>query len=241
MPGRNAFLNALPSDVFGALRPRLRKRELPLGDVLFVDGNKIDLVYFLHAGAISLVTELEGGAMIESAMVGCDSVVGGAAALNHGEAMYTAIVQNPGIASTLDIDTAHQLARASEPFRAALHRHEQLISAQAQQSAACNAAHGLEERLARWLLRVRGVTDSNTFVLTQEFIAEMLGVRRTSVSIIAHTLQQAGIIGYQRGHIEIKKVEALEETACECYRVIKTRYQRLHQAQPQQCSGRNNL
>ena len=100
-----------------------------------------------------------------------------------------------------------------------------------QQSLVCNTQHPVEARLARWLLRVRDVTGSDSFVLTQEYIAEMLGVGRTSVSIVAHTLQQAGLISYRRGHITIENIEALQDTACECYATIKGHYDRLLQSQ----------
>lgn len=230
MPGENMLLRALPPAVLGLLKPRLRALELRAGEVLFTAGDKVANIYFLQSGAVSLVTELAGGQMIESAMVGRDSVVGGGAALDDRDAVYKAIVQVTGNGYALDVDFARHVADDSEEFRTAIIRHEQLILAQAQQSAACNAAHNLHERLARWLLRVRDVTGSDQFVLTQEFIAEMLGVGRTSVSIVAHTLQQAGMINYRRGHISIQNVEALKDTACECYGTVKGRYDKILQS-----------
>jgi hypothetical protein len=138
--------------------------------------------------------------------------------------MYKAIVQIGGAGFVLDVDAARHVARESEEFRKAIIRHEQLILAQAQQSAACNASHTLNERLARWLLHTRDVLGSDSFLLTQEFMAEMLGVRRTSVSIVAHALQQAGLINYRRGHIRIEKPDGLQQAACECYGTIRMRY-----------------
>ncbi len=161
--------------------------------------------------------------------VGRDGVVAGGAALDDRDAMYKAIVQVSGDSLSVDVETVRQVARESEPFRTAIIRHEQLILAQAQQSAACNAAHNLEERLARWLLRVRDVTGSDTFELTQEFMAEMLGVRRTSVSIVAHAMQAAGLISYRRGHVSIDKLESLQVAACECYGTVKSLYDRVLQ------------
>ena len=111
--------------------------------------------------------------------------------------------------------------------RTALFRHEQIVLVQAQQSAACNATHTVEARLARWLLRCRDLQGSDDLLLTQEFVAEMMGVRRTSVSVVANTLQQAGFIRYRRGHIRILNLEGLQETACECYQTIKTHSDRL--------------
>ena len=130
-------------------------------------------------------------------------------------------------ASILHIDTLRELADRSSDFRSTLIRHEQALFAQAQQSAACNASHSVESRLARWLLRTRDVAGSDTLELTQEFLAQMLGVRRTSVSLVASTLQAAGMIRYRRGHVEITNLEALRDTACECYAAVKAQSDRL--------------
>jgi hypothetical protein len=125
------------------------------------------------------------------------------------------------------VETARRFVRESDEFRTTLVRHQQLILAQAQQATACNVAHDISRRLARWLLRARDVTGSDTFHLTQEFIADMLGVRRTSVSVEAHALQQAGLISYRRGNITINRPDALLQSSCECYSVIKNHYERL--------------
>jgi CRP-like cAMP-binding protein len=230
MPGQNQFLRALSPATFGQFKPRLHSRPFATGEVLFKAGDRVSSIYFMNSGAISLVCDLAGGEMIESAMVGRDSLVGGGAALDDRDAVYKAIIQVAGDGQTLDVDTARQVGRNSEEFRTAIVRHEQIILAQAQQSAACNATHNLHERLARWLLRVRDVTGSDSFLLTQEFIAEMLGVGRTSVSLVAHALQQAGLISYRRGHITIENLEGLRDSACECYGTIKAHYDRLLQS-----------
>jgi len=232
MPDQNLLLRALPIAVFDAVKSRLRPIELQLGHVLFASGEAANNIYFPVAGAVSLVTELSDGEMVESAMVGRDSVVGGGAALDDRNVFYKAIVQIAGKAFSLDIETARRMVRDNNEFRTALVRHEQCILAQSQQAAACNAKHNLNERLARWLLRVRDVTFSDSFHLTQEFIAEMLGVGRTSVSVVAHQLQQAGMISYRRGHISIDNLEALQDTACECYEAVRAQYARIAQLPP---------
>lgn len=226
MPDQNLLLRELSSLVLEKLKPRLRVQNFAAGQVLFSAGDKIGTIYFMRSGAVSLVCELAGGQMIETAMVGYDSVVGGGAALDDRDAMYKTIVQIGGVGFALDVDTARHVARDHEEFRKAIIRHEQLILAQAQQSAACNASHTLNERLARWLLHTRDVLGSDSFLLTQEFMAEMLGVRRTSVSIVAHTLQEAGLISYRRGHIKIENPEELQRAACECYGTIRMRYEK---------------
>jgi CRP-like cAMP-binding protein len=229
--GTNLFLQGLPPTLANGLK--LRSEYFDTGQVLYATGDRVKAIHFPSSGAISLVTELASGQMVESAMVGCDSVVGAAAALNGQEAVHKAVVQVSGSGHALDIEAARQIARDSDEFRTAIERHEQLILAQAQQSAACNAAHGLHQRMARWLLRVRDVTGNDSFPLTQEYMAEMLGVQRTSVSVVAHALQQAGLIYYRRGQLRIERPQELQQQACECYAVIKQRYDAMASAVPQ--------
>jgi CRP-like cAMP-binding protein len=223
----NLVLACLPAPDIDLLLPHLRAVDLPQETVLFEAGDAISNVFFPHAGIVSLVVNLATGEMIEAAMVGRESLVGGLAALDSNLCMNRAVVQIAGSASVVDAEQAHRLADRSEKFRRILVRHEQLILAQSQQSAACNAAHTLEARLSRWLLRCRDLTGGDELALTQEFVAEMLGVRRTSVSIVANTLQRAGFIRYRRGHIHVLDTNGLEESACECYEVIKVMSDRL--------------
>ena len=160
-------------------------------------------------------------------MVGRDSLVGASAALDGRVALNRGIVQVEGAASILDVATLCDVAAQSVAFRTTLIRHEQALFVQAQQSAACNVSHSVEARLSRWLLRTRDATGSETLGLTQEFLAQMLGVRRTSVSLVAHTLQTAGLIRYRRGRIEIADLEGLQAASCECYGRVKIHYDRL--------------
>jgi CRP-like cAMP-binding protein len=165
--------------------------------------------------------------MIEAAMVGRDGVVGAAASLDGKISLSRAIVQLAGEAMICEVSTLKGAAMQSENLLSLLIRHEQTVYAQAQQSTACMATHHVEARLCRWLLRARDLARSDTLLFTQEFLAEMLGVRRTSVSVVAHTLQQAGMIKYRRGKIEILNVEGLEESACECYGTVNSHYRAL--------------
>jgi CRP-like cAMP-binding protein len=213
----NRLLAALPAADFELLSAQLKPIDLVHEKVLFEAGDLIQRVYFPHSGVISLVVNLADGQMIEAAMVGRDSVVGASAALDGRVALNTGIVQVSGTGSILDIDTFRSVAERSVAFRTTLIRHEQILFAQAQQSAACNASHTIEARLSRWLLWTRDLSGSNTLGLTQEFLAQMLGVRRTSVSLVANTLQNAGLIRYSRGRIEITDLDGLREASCECY------------------------
>jgi CRP-like cAMP-binding protein len=223
----NHVLASLPAADFELLRPHLKPFPLTHEDLLFDTDERLNWAYFPHSGVISLVVGLADGQMIEAAMVGRDSLVGGAAALDGGVALNRGIVQVEGTASILDVGTLREVAEQSVAFRTTLIRHEQALFAQAQQSAACNASHSIEARLSRWLLRTRDLSDGNMLGLTQEFLAQMLGVRRTSVSLVANTLQNAGLISYRRGRIQITDLEGLRAASCECYGRVKAHYERL--------------
>jgi CRP-like cAMP-binding protein len=226
----NLMLAALTPPDRDALLPHLKVIELPQELVLFDAGDPMKAVYFPHMGIVSLVVDLTSGDMIEAAMVGRDGVVGGSAALNGDLSLNKAVVQLMGRASVADVEHVRTLAESSVVFRTALMRHEQFVMAQAQQSAACNASHAVEARISRWLLRCRDLAGSDDIALTQEFLAEMMGVRRTSVSLVANTLQQAGLIKYRRGHIRVLDVEGLQDAACECYDTVRSHADRLLKA-----------
>ena len=223
----NHLLVALPTAAFELLRPHLETIELVQEDVLVGAGDRMTRVYFPHNGVISLVVSLASGGMVEVAMIGRDSIFGASAALDGNISLTDAIVQLPGTASTLEVGVLRTAAEQSIAFRTTLIRHEQALFAQAQQSAACNALHSAESRLARWLLRMHDLAGEDILNLTQDFLAQMIGVQRNSVSAVAHTLQQAGIIKYARGHIEITNLEALRGASCECYQAVHAQCKRL--------------
>ena len=160
-------------------------------------------------------------------MVGKDGAVGIASALDGKVAMSQAIIQLGGDAMVCDPAAFKAAVLQSEKLISKIMRHEQALFAQAQQSTACMAHHEVEARLSRWLLRARDLSGSDHLPFTQEFLAEMLGVRRTSVTSVAHTLQEAGMIKYTRGRIEILDLEGLRDTACECYETTKEQYSQL--------------
>ena len=227
VPSPNRLLAGLAKADFALLQPHLKPFELKQEAILLKSGDAVDKVYFPHSEIISLVIELSEGLAIEAAMIGRDSMLGATSAMDGQVSLNTAIVQLGGTCETLEVSRFRKAAKHSLPLRTALLRHEQVLFAQAQQSAACNAAHHVEARLCRWLLRARDLSGSDTLALTQEFLAEMLGVRRTSVSPVAAALQQAGFIRYARGHIEIIDVAGLQKASCECYGTVKAHYDRL--------------
>jgi len=222
----NGLLASLPRADFVTLQPHLKTVELKHEAVLFGTGDPVDRVYLPHSGVISLLVNLPSGEMIETGMIGRDSIVG-SSALDGKISLNTAIVTIAGVASVLGLDRVKALAETSSAFRTTLIRHEQVILVQAQQAAACNAAHKVETRLARWLLRCRDLVGSDNLDLTQEFVSQMLGVQRTSVTLVAHTLQTAGLIRYKRGRVHIVDVDGLRDTACDCYHAVKSRSDRL--------------
>jgi CRP-like cAMP-binding protein len=224
---RNHFLVSLPAQDSDRLRPHLRKEPLTLRSVLFRAEEQIERIYFPTDGVISLVVALSDGFMVEAGMFGNNSVVGGGTALDGRVAINQAIVQAAGSSLTMDSGVLGQLARESDTLRATLMRHELMNLALTQQVAACNARHELDERLCRWLLQTRDLLGSNTLPLTQEFLAQMLGVHRTSVTLIARKLQESGLIEYRRGHIDVLDAIHLEDAACECYSTINDHFERL--------------
>jgi CRP-like cAMP-binding protein len=173
------------------------------------------------------MVRLSEGQSVEVVMIGRDSLFGASAALDGGISLTDAVVVLPGTAAMLSVADFRAAAERSAALRRLVARHEQALFAQAQQSVACNASHTVEARLSRWLLRVRELSDSETLPLTQEFLAQMIGVQRNAVSIVAHALQKAGMIRYSRGHIEITDADRLLETTCECYRAVKAKRDRL--------------
>ena len=223
----NGFLSALATDDFELIRPHLRTADLPTELVLIEAGETLKRAYLPHSGVISLVVKLAKGEHVQVAMIGRDSIFGTFSALGDPTALNSAVVLVPGVASTLDIDRLRAAADQSATFRAMLFRHGLAVYAQIQQTAGCNISHPVESRLGRCLLQTHDLSGSDKLVLTQESMAQMIGARRNSVSLVANTLQQANLIHYSRGHIEITDPNGLRKTACECYATVKAQYDRL--------------
>jgi CRP-like cAMP-binding protein len=221
------LLSALAPADFELLRKHLRLVVLAPQSLVFDAGERVGTVHFPHNAAISLAIVLSGGQAIETAMTGRDGVLGAFAAIDGQPATCRAVVQIGGNASAIEAELLRQAAQERESIRTLLVRHETALSAHTQQLAACNASHALETRFARWLLRARDACGAMTLPTTQEIIAEMMGVRRTSISLIAHAMQQQGLIRTRRGQIEILNITALQDCACECYGRTAVQYERL--------------
>ena len=229
----NGFLSALAPDDYELIRPHLRTVDLIQEFVLVEVDETIKRAYLPHKGVISLVVRLAKGEHVQVAMIGRDSIFGAFSGVGgDGTALNSAVVLVPGIASTLDLDHLRAAADQSATLRAALVRHALAVYAQIQQTVGCNASHTVESRLARCLLQTRDLSGSDRLVLTQELMAQMIGARRNSVSLVANMLQQAEFIHYSRGHIEITNLDGLSKTSCECYATVKAQYNRLLRPSP---------
>jgi len=226
-PPPNLLLQALPAEQFEALGARRKPLQMVREAVLAEAGAAPAQIIFPHSGAVSIAVNLAEGQSVEVAMVGRDGVIGGFEALGDGVSLTDAIVLFPGAASAIELADFRTIVAQSPMLRNLLIRHGEAVLAQAQQNAACNAIHSVEARLSRWLLRARDLHDGRTLPLTQELLAQMIGVRRNAISIVAHALQQAGTIDYSRGQIEIIDVEALRKTSCECHAAIRARQKQL--------------
>jgi CRP-like cAMP-binding protein len=218
---RNRLLAALPPADMALLVPHLKDFPLIRGGVLQEQGDRIDQVYFTHDGMISLLTVMQQGDAIETATVGREGAVGSLAGLGPRRSHTRAVVQVAGIASRIAAPRFRKIAEESQAVRDIIVRYGEMLLIQVQQTAACNALHDVEERLSRWLLQARDRVDGNTIRLTHEFLSQMLGVRRPTVTVVARMLQDAGLIRYHRGHIEIINRPGLEARACECYAFIR--------------------
>lgn len=195
--------------------------------MLYEVGNSINAVYFPISAVVSLVVTLASGEMTEFAMVSKDGAVGIASALDGKLAMSRAIIQFGGDVMVCDPAAFRSTALQSEKLISIIMRHEQALFAQAQQSTACMANHEVEARLCRWLLRARDLSGSDHLPFTQEFLAEMLGVRRTSVTTVARTLQEAGMVKYTRGKIQIIDIDGLREALASATKPLKGQYAQL--------------
>ena len=223
----NHFLASLSADDKKLISSHLKPLHLPHGAIFYKAEGTIERVYFPDAGIVSLIVGVSSGQFVEAGVLGRNGVIGAGAALDGQLAFNTAISQAEGAGTVIDASVLKRLARESEAIRIALVRQEHVLAAQTQQVAACNALHELEERLSRWLLQSRDLLSSDTLPLTQEFLAQMLGVQRSSVTLVARKLQQAGLINYRRGRIHLLDVEGLQDSCCECYGAINAHFSRM--------------
>ncbi len=226
-PTENRLLAALPPEEYQRLAPQLQQVSFSLGQVVYEFGGKLDYVFFPTDSIVSLLYTMENGTSAEMGLTGNDGVVGIALFMGGGTMPNRAVVQSAGSAIRMKAKLLQDEFALGGKFQQLLLRYTQALITQISQTAVCNRLHSVEQQLCRWLLLSHDRILSDELVMTQELIADMLGVRREGVTVAAGRLQDSGAISYVRGRITILNREKLEDTVCECYRVVKNEFDRL--------------
>jgi CRP-like cAMP-binding protein len=223
----NRLLAALNPEDFADLEPYLEIVDLQRGQVLYETGETLRYTYFPHDAVVSLVTVMEDGTSVEMAVFGREALFGFVSAVVSREALGRYLVHLPGTASRIDVDRMHRAVASCPGVRQLFLQFTEALFAQILQTVACNAVHPVEARCCRWLLSAHDRVEDDTLPLTHEVLAEMLGVQRSTVSIVTRTLQTAGLITQGRGVITFTDCTGLEEAACECYGKNRRTFERL--------------
>ncbi len=226
-PKRNLLLAALPAAQWKRWSPHLEVLDLPLGHVLYEAGGTMKYVYFPSTAIVSLLYVMENGASGEIAVVGSEGLVGVSLFMGGGSTPSRGVVQSAGQGFRLKAELMKEEFDKGGPVMHLLLRYTQALITQMSQTAVCNRHHTLDKQLCRWLLMSLDRLQGNELVMTQELIANMLGVRREGVTEGALKLQKAGLISYSRGRISVLDRPGLEKRTCECYEVVKAEYDRL--------------
>ena len=223
----NHLLAALSDKDYRRLRPNLQQVTLPLGHVIYEPGARLDYLYFPTDCVVSLLYTTEDGSTAEIGLTGNDGAVGVALFLGGNTTTNRAVVQIAGSALRMNAEALRAEFARGGRFQQLMLRYTQALITQISQTAICNRLHLIEKRLCRWLLLSHDRVQSDEVLMTQEFIANMLGGRRESVTVAARRLQEAGLIHYARGHIKILDRKGLETAVCECYQVVRREFDRL--------------
>lgn len=228
----NRILLALPPDSLQRLRPHLERVDLPQRRVLHDANTAIEHLYFVNQGLVSLIKTMKDGRTVEVAAMGTEGLIGIFALYGIQPPIWDAVVQIPGEAFRIELGRLQAEIKRSENFRGMMQRYIHAVVCEIAQTAACNRLHSLEERCCRWLLLAQERAQADTFPVTHEFLALMLGVQRAGLSITAGILQRAGFIQYSRGRIMILDRSGLEATTCECYMAVHTQLKRIFDVRP---------
>jgi len=226
-PVENRLLAELPVEEYERLLPHLERFSFSLGEVVYESGGQLDYVYFPTTAIVSLLYIMENGATAEMGLAGNEGVVGIALFMGGNTMPNRAVVQSAGGAVRMKAKALQDEFAKGGQFQRLLLRYTQALITQISQTAVCNRLHSVEQQLCRWLLLSHDRVKADELIMTQELIADMLGVRREGVTVAAGRLQDLGAINYARGHIKILDRAKLEATVCECYRVVKDEFDRL--------------
>jgi CRP-like cAMP-binding protein len=223
----NRLIASLPPEEYERLLPKLQPVSFTLGEVVYEFGGHLEYVFFPTNSIVSLLYTMENGASAEMGLTGSDGVVGIALFMGGGTMPNRAVVQSAGGALRMKAKVLQDEFARGGKFQRLLLRYTQALITQISQTAVCNRLHSVEQQLCRWLLLSHDRVQADELIMTQELIADMLGVRREGVTVAAGRLQDAGAIRYVRGHVKIVDRQKLERTVCECYRVVKDEFDRL--------------
>ena len=226
-PMKNRLLAALPREEYERIRPHLGRVSFKLGEVVYESGGQMKHIFFPTNAIISLLYLMENGSSAEMGMVGKEGLVGVALFMGGNTMPNRAVVQSAGGAVRLKAEVLREEFARGGAFQRLLLRYTQALLTQMSQTAVCNRLHTIEQQLCRWLLLSHDRIDSDELIMTQELIANTLGVRREGVTAAAGRLQEQGLISYVRGRIQILDRGGLEAVVCECYKVVKDEYDRL--------------
>ncbi|QMU60228.1 MAG: helix-turn-helix domain-containing protein [Gammaproteobacteria bacterium] len=226
-PRQNYILSALPNDVYEIMQRDLELVDMPLGKVLYESGTEMEFVYFPTSSIVSLIYLTEDGHSAEIAVTGREGIVGVALFMGGNTTPSRAVVQNAGHAYRYQGTLLQNAFNVGGPLQRQLLMFTQVLITQMAQTAVCNRHHSIDQQLCRWLLLSLDRVSTNRLMMTQDLIANMLGVRREGVTKAAGKLQDNGIISYHRGIIDILDRPGLENLACECYSVVKSEYDRI--------------
>jgi len=224
---KNGLLASLPEEVWQRWLPQVELVDMPLGRVLYESGTVLSHVYFPTSTLVSLVYLLRSGASAEIAVVGKEGLIGLALLMGGNSTLSRAVVQSAGQAYRVSAQVVKEEFHSAGPTMRLMLRYTQALITQMAQTAVCNRHHALDQQLCRWLLLSLDRLGGDELVMTQELIANMIGVRREGVTEAALKLQRAGVIRYSRGRIKVLDRPALEGRSCECYAAVKTEYDRL--------------
>jgi CRP-like cAMP-binding protein len=223
----NRILLSLPQASLKRLRPALEFCAIAAGEVISRLGQPIEYRHFVNRGVISLVKTMKDGRTVEIGVVGAEGISNPCSIFGINTAIFENVVQIPGTTFRIKQDDLNELILQDDALAEAIEKYQRFFISAIGQTAACNRLHHLEERCCRWLLIAHDSARSDTFLLTHEFLAMMLGVQRAGVSIAAQSLQKAGLIQYRRGQVAIVNRTGLEEAACECYRAMQIEFDKL--------------
>jgi CRP-like cAMP-binding protein len=220
----NRLLAALPKPDFKILSAKMETLPLAFGEPIYEAGEEIKQIYFPQSGIISLLSAVDKDSTLEVGIVGSEGLAGVSVFLGVGTSPNRALVQGSGSALTISSRNFLSACKSSEKLSTAVRRYIHSLLTQISQSAVCNRYHVIEDRLSRWLLMTHDRMRADEFQITQDFLSNMLGVRREAVNIAARDLQLRGLISYKRGHLTVIDRPGLEAAACPCYKVIKQEY-----------------